>query len=84
MEILKIILFFSLIISAMAKGILHIKLINSKQNISHFKKPLHIGFLGQPFIPILSEENVKKKNTINFFVTVFYASLILLIILVSI
>lgn len=81
METFENILFIVVIASAFLKMALHFKLISSKENISHLKKPLLIGILGQPFIPIIREEKAKTKNAINLFVVIFYISSILLILL---
>jgi len=81
MENIQIIIFLVFIISAIVKVILHIRLINTKQKITHFKKPFIIGFLCQPFFPIFSEADVKKRNTINYFVLAVYISLAFVIII---
>jgi len=74
-ESIQIIIFLIFIISAISKSVLHIRLINKKQNISIFKKPIIIGFLCQPFVPIISKEYEKERRTINYLVIIVYISL---------
>ena len=81
MEIIKNSLFLTFIISAVLKAVLHIRLINTKQNISYFKKYFIIGFSCQPFFPIFCEDDVKKRNTINYLVLAVYTSLALMLII---
>lgn len=80
MEIIQTILFLIFVISAITKALIHIRLINTRENVSILKKSILIGFLCQPFIPIITEKDEKRKDLINYLVLTVYISLALLII----
>lgn len=83
MKYFQTLIFFLLLLCAITKSVLHIREILKEGNISHLKKTLKIGFLCQPFVPILTEKDMKNRKVINYLVIAVYVTLAILLITVS-